>query len=344
MDPSVAPLPSATIPSGPLDSDAGRRVRLAVLALAGCCVFWGLSFPVMKIAVGTFEHHVRAGAESLSVANTVAVNATFNGWRFLITTAIYWVMMRSWRSSFTGREIQGGAAIGIFFGLGMQAQIAGLRYTLPSISGFLTALVVVFAPLAQAFIFRKRVTMITWLAVAIAFAGIVILSQPNPEAVTLAAPVPPIPFLGEALTILGSVLFTGQVLALDRYGQDCNTTRLTVLMFFVTGALSTGLGAILGGAAIYNGPVLMALVTDRTLQWSMMAVVMFSSIVALHLMNKYQPMVSPATASVIYCLEPVFATAFSVLFATEVLTATTAAGGAMILLGVLVVTRSATKK
>jgi len=56
-------------------------------------------------------------------------------------------------------------------------------------------------------------------------------------------------------------------------------------------------------------------------------------------MNTYQPRLNPATASVIYCLEPVFATLFSVLFKTEYLTATTVAGGAMILMGVMVVTR-----
>jgi drug/metabolite transporter (DMT)-like permease len=330
--------PTATLSTHP-EPAIPNRVRTAVIALCFCCIFWGLSVPVMKLAVGAFERHVAAGAPELSTATIVAVNASFNGWRFLITTLIYWGLTRKTQRKFTRRELQGGVAIGVFFGLGMQAQIAGLRYTLPSISGFLTALVVVFAPIAQAFIFRKRVGLVTWVAVAIAFLGILILSQPNPGAASSTAHLPPIPYLGEALTIFGSMLFTGQLLALDRYGQDCNTTRLTLLMFLVTGALSTVLGILLAGSAIYSGPVLLAIVSDSTLQLGMLGVIFFSSVIAMHLMNTYQPFLNPATASVIYCLEPVFATLFSVLFGTEFLTATTLAGGAMILLGVLVVTR-----
>jgi drug/metabolite transporter (DMT)-like permease len=41
----------------------------------------------------------------------------------------------------------------------------------------------------------------------------------------------------------------------------------------------------------------------------------------------------------VYCLEPVFATLFSVLFQTERLTAATVLGGAVILAAVLLVAR-----
>jgi drug/metabolite transporter (DMT)-like permease len=47
--------------------------------------------------------------------------------------------------------------------------------------------------------------------------------------------------------------------------------------------------------------------------------------------------VSPATASVLYCSEPLFGTIFSLLFATERLTGLTVAGGVAVLGSVLVV-------
>jgi drug/metabolite transporter (DMT)-like permease len=57
-------------------------------------------------------------------------------------------------------------------------------------------------------------------------------------------------------------------------------------------------------------------------------------------MNKYQPLVSPATASVVYCLEPLFGTLFSVAFRTEQLSQITLLGGSIILIAVIIVARS----
>ena len=54
-------------------------------------------------------------------------------------------------------------------------------------------------------------------------------------------------------------------------------------------------------------------------------------------MNTFQPRVSPATASVAYCSEPLFAAMFSVLLGTEQLTALTLVGGGAVLVAVLTV-------
>ena len=52
-------------------------------------------------------------------------------------------------------------------------------------------------------------------------------------------------------------------------------------------------------------------------------------------MNASQPHVSPAVASVVYCMEPVFATMWSVFFRTESLTALTFVGGGLVILAML---------
>jgi drug/metabolite transporter (DMT)-like permease len=54
-------------------------------------------------------------------------------------------------------------------------------------------------------------------------------------------------------------------------------------------------------------------------------------------MNTFQPRVSPAIASVIYCTEPLFSTMFSLIFATEILTKLTVAGGLAVTASVLVI-------
>jgi drug/metabolite transporter (DMT)-like permease len=88
---------------------------------------------------------------------------------------------------------------------------------------------------------------------------------------------------------------------------------------------------------MYEAKVVVGLMGDRVFVASMGALIVVGSVVALHLMNVYQPDVSPATACVIYCLEPVFATLWSAGFRTEQLTAITVVGGAVILGAVLLV-------
>jgi drug/metabolite transporter (DMT)-like permease len=77
---------------------------------------------------------------------------------------------------------------------------------------------------------------------------------------------------------------------------------------------------------------------DRTLQRSLGTTVVFSSALAFHLMNQEQPKVQPATAGIVYCLEPVFATFCSVLLGGEGLRGGLFAGGGPILTAILVVT------
>ena len=332
------------------------RARLAVAVLAFCCLLWGYSFPVMKFGVAAFERHLRPAlaqhATGLPLAYELAANSTFLGWRFLIAAGLYWLFTRAQQRRYTKAELRGGLAVGGAFAAGMLVQIGGLRYTLPSASAFLTALAVVFGPLAQAFVFRRRVGLVTWLAVIVAIAGIAILSLPNPEAMAglpLASgplagrmpvlQVPPLPLLGEILTTLGAALFTAQIMCLDHYGKQGSPVRLTLVMFVTTALLCALLGAALGGPAIYNGPTLQAILTDHAFLWPLLTLSVFSSVLAMHLMNSFQPFISPAQACVVYCLEPVFATLFSILFQTEKLTFTTFLGGAVILAAVLLVAK-----
>jgi drug/metabolite transporter (DMT)-like permease len=320
-------------------SVTSSRARVAVAVLAFCCVCWGYSFPVMKVAVAAFERNLPSSAPA-SLSRELAVNATFIGWRFGLAAILYWLLTHRQQRGYSRSDLHGGVVVGLAFTAGMVFQIAGLRYALPSVSGFLTALAVVYAPLAQSFLIKRRVGLMTWMAIIVAIAGIAILSLPQPGAVaSLPPPVPPVAFFGEALTIFGALLFTGQILALDHYGQTANTTRITFVMFVASGVSATVIGAVAGGPAIYNGEFLRAVVCDPTFQWSLLTLIVLSSVVAMHLMNGYQPLMSPAMACVVYCLEPVFATLFSVLFKTEKLTGTTMLGGMVILVAVLLVAR-----
>jgi drug/metabolite transporter (DMT)-like permease len=321
----------------PAPSSANHSPAVAMAVLVVCCVFWGYSFPVMQLATGAFDLHVLTTTEP---RGGLASRALFNGVRFGLAAILYAAITIRRQRRFRANELIGGVLVGAFFGAGMLFQVTGLRWTLPSVSSFLTSLAVVFAPIAQALLFRRPVGGATWGAVALALVGMVLLSWPKPDAAaqhTLAI-APPLPYLGEACTVFASILFTGQILAVDRFGQRADPARLTLVMLATTSILSLCAGAAIGGASLFHGRAA-GLLRDHEVWWTLGTLVAASSVIALHLMITYQPRVSPATASVLYCTEPLFGTMFSVLFATERLTALTISGGVAVLASVIVVAR-----
>jgi drug/metabolite transporter (DMT)-like permease len=290
----------------------------------------------MQLATQAFDRHVLTDARG--DRGTLAARALFNAVRFGLAAGLYLALTHRRQRNFARADVLGGITVGAFFATGMLLQVTGLRWTVPSVSAFLTALAVGFAPLGQAAILGRKVGGPTWLAVGFAMAGMVLLSWPRPQDAAAAhtlAIAPPLPGLGEICTAVAAVLFTAQILAVDRFGQRADAARLTFVMLTTTAALSLIAGALIGGASLFRDPA--ALARDRQAWWSIGSLVVASSVLALHLMNTYQPRVSPATASVVYCTEPIFATAFSVALATERLTPLTVAGGAAVFGAVLIV-------
>ncbi len=316
------------------DSD---RPLLAVLVLILVCLFWGYSFPVMQFGTRAFDRNTLP--ESAGEVDKFASRALFNGVRYLLATILYAVVTWRRQRRYSRHDVVGGSVVGALFAAGMLLQVVGLRWVIPSVSGFFTALPVVFAPLAQSAILKRPVGAKTWGAVGLAVVGILFLSWPKPDAIgrNTIASVPPLPYLGELLTIGGALIFTAEIISVHHFGQNSDPVRLTLVMIATTAVFSLAIGLATGGPALLRPRALLGLARDREFIWTMSTLIVISSLLALHLMNTFQPRVSPAVASVIYCTEPLFSTMFSLLFATERLTALTVAGGLAVTASVLVV-------
>ena len=151
---------------------------------------------------------------------------------------------------------------------------------------------------------------------------------------------PPVPFLGEIFTVAGSILFTLQILAVDRLAANANAARITFVMLATSAVLSLAVGLAWGAAPMYSPRLIAGLLLQPVFLCQFAALALLSTAASMHLMNRYQPFVAPAIATVVYCLEPVFGTAFSVTLGAETLTALTVVGGLVILLAVLLLARS----
>ncbi|MCX7805052.1 MAG: DMT family transporter [Planctomycetota bacterium] len=285
-----------------------------ILALALACSGWGLGFTIIKwgqAALGTY----------LPGVPDAGVTASYSAVRFLAATLV--LLPLTWRGMghFTFAEAAGGGLSGLSFAIGLFLQLWGLHYTSPSTAAFLTSLVVVFTPVAQAVLLRRRPRRQTWAAVAVAAAGMFVLTDPAGGGFGL----------GELLNFLSSIAFTGQILFLDVYGRRSNPWRFTLAMFAATFAFHLAVLPALPGCGAIPGAVASALAGDGTVQWTMAVTVLYSTLVSFGLMNAFQPMVSPARAAVIYVLEPVFAWVFAVVLGEERPAIRSVLGGSLIL-------------
>jgi drug/metabolite transporter (DMT)-like permease len=307
-----------------MNEKAERTKAVVLLLLSNVC--WGWSFPTMKWVVPEMQR-LAPGASPL------AVTATFIGWRFGFASLLYLAITVFQQRGFSRADVRGGVTTGICFAAGLFLQITGLRYTLPSISGFLTSLVVVFIPLVQRLVLRKANPPGTWPAVILSMAGLIVLAGAGEGDV---AARPPFRFCGEIFTILGSLAFTGHVLFLDHFGQNAKTERLSLVQFVTVACMGLVSGAVLdGGSHLYSGEVLRALGSNWTFQWGMPSVIVICTVMAFHLMNMNQPKLQASTAGVIYCTEPVFATLFSIALGAETVRLNLVMGGGLILAAIL---------
>jgi drug/metabolite transporter (DMT)-like permease len=285
------------------------RSRADVL-LVLITLVWGTSFTIVADALS-----------HMGVASFLALRFT------VATLALVPLLLRR------GAELRRGLGPGVLLGLllfgGFYAQTAGLMFTTPARSAFVTGLCVVLVPVLGA-VLGQRVSRRGWLGVALGFLGLVILSWGChlPQLGCAAAEATrPRMLLGDLLALAGAAIFAGHILAVSHYSHHHAARPLGALQIATVAVLS----AVLASA------------TERPLaapSGSVVAAAVFLGLVAtamnFTLQIALQRHTSATHAALIYSLEPVFALVCSWLLGGERLTAATLVGGALMLTGVVV--------
>ena len=271
---------------------------LALLALVLVTAVWGVTFVQVKDAV-----------ELYPLFGFLAV-------RFAIASIVLAVPAAGRMRGLGRRGWIAGAALGLLLALGYALQTAGLERTTVSSAGFITGLYVVFTPLLGLLLFRTRVGGAVWLGVALAVAGLAMLSG-----VGAGDPA------GDLLVLGGAAAYSLQIALMERYAPRYDPVAFTqaemVAAFAGFAAVAVGLGQV-------------ELPRGWTVWGALLVTGIFASALGFLVQTWAQRRTSATRTALAFAMEPVFAGIFGFWLAGDRLGALGWGGCAVIMAGILV--------
>ena len=276
-----------------------RRTSLvATLALLLVTAVWGSTFFLIKDLL-----------ERVPTLDFLAV-------RFAIASVLMVVVAPRALARLSRETRRHALVLGGLYGLAQVLQTAGLAHTAASVSGFITGLYVVATPIFAALLLRTRITAMTWLAVALATAGLAVLTL---EGFAIG--------YGEALTLAVALLYALHIVGLGAWSNSREALGMSILQLVVIAVM-----CLL--ATLPDGLVL----PETGRDWlSVIYMAAFAGAGALVAQTWAQAHLPPTRTAIIMSMEPVFAALFAVLLGGEAATVRMLGGGAMVLTAMLIV-------
>ena len=277
---------------------SARDSLLATLALLAMTACWGSTFYLIKDLL-----------DRVPVLDFLAV-------RFAIASVALFLLAPRALGRLSAAARRRAVVLGLLYGVAQILQTAGLAHTPASVSGFITGMYVVCTPLLAALILHTRITAMTWSAVALATAGLGVLTL-NGFSVGY----------GEAITLVAAVLYALHIVGLGAWAGAREAMGMTIVQLAV-------ITVVCFAATAPDGVVLPTSPRD----WlSVVYMAVFAGALALAGQTWAQSHLPPTRAAIIMSMEPVFAAFFAVLLGGESVTVRMAVGGLMVLTAMFVV-------
>ncbi|MBF5044597.1 DMT family transporter [Simulacricoccus sp. 17bor-14] len=280
-----------------------RRGRLqADLALLLITAFWGVTFVVVKDALGHADPF------------------TFLALRF--ATGALLLSLLAGRQVLQPQALRAGGLLAVFLFLGFALQTVGLTSTTASRSAFITGLSVVGVPFVSLVFFRRVPRLPSLVGVVLAVAGLWALTRPDAAGAGGGLT------RGDLLTVGCAVAYAFHIAFTEKLAPKQGVMGMVAVQLWGVALLSALCVPLQpGGPRVeWTGSFVMGFLFCGV----------FASAVAISVQTWGQARTSAVRAALIYSLEPVFAAAYSVLLGYERLGAREALGGGLIMLGVLV--------
>jgi drug/metabolite transporter (DMT)-like permease len=280
---------SSAVAGAPPDRRTPLLATLALLAITAC---WGSTFFLIKDLL-----------DRVPVLDFIAV-------RFALASVSLCLLFPRALGRLTRRSVERAVALGAVYGVAQILQTAGLADTPASVSGFITGLYVVSTPVFAAVLLHSRITAVTWAAVALAVAGLAVLTLSGFSV-----------GFGEAITLVSALLYALHIVGLGAWSDARQAMGMSIvqLMMITVVALS---------ATVWNGIDLPSTGRDWV---SVVYMAVFAGALCLAGQTWAQAHLAPTRAAIIMSMEPVFAALFAVVLGGEPATSRMILGGLMVL-------------
>ena len=218
----------------------------------------------------------------------------------------------SWKNK---QLIEGGIVCGIFFFFANCFQQTGIQYTTVGKAGFITTFYIIIVPLIGLF-FKKYCGILTWIGVVVALAGLYFLCITQKLTIQR----------GDALILCCSVLYAGQILAIDHYNPFVDGVKMSCIQFLTGGIL----GAVF--MLLFENPSIAMILSAAG---PILYTGIMSTGVGYTLQIVGQKGLNPTVAALILSLESVFSALSGYLFLHQVLTTRELIGCALMFIAIV---------
>jgi drug/metabolite transporter (DMT)-like permease len=275
------------------------RPLQADLALLVVTLIWGSTFTIVKMSLAQVSPLL------------------FIALRFWVATAVILLLLPGAVRNISVQTLRRGLLLSVLLVGGFIFQTVGLRGTTPSRSAFITSLAVVLVPVLGLLVFRHRPKLQTLAGVALATAGIGLLTLTTIE----------LKFrYGDLLTLLCAMVFALHMLFLGRYLPTSDYRQLIVLQ-------------LAGGALICTAAIPMLetpfLVWDVSFTFYLFITGVLATAFAYYSQTRAQQYTTPNRTALIFSLEPFSAALFAYLLLGDVLTPKEWLGGGLVMAGII---------
>jgi len=285
-----------------------RNKPFLVILLLTVAAIWGSGFVVMKDTLQRLD-----------------VNS-FLTWRFLVATLVMIALKPSALKKIDRPFALKGGIAGAILGVGYILQSFGLTMTTVAKTGFITGLYAVFTPLIAAFILKKHVTRFQWFCVALALAGLALLSF---NGVGLGHH----ELLGESLVLVSALVFAAHIIALSEWSSSLDTYTLTILQM----AMVTVVCFIASLKSGFHMP------PDAGVWRALIYTGIFASAFAFIVQTWTQSFMPATTIGIILTMEYIFAAFFGIIVLHEKVTIRLILGGSLVIAAMLAIVKAEPK-
>jgi drug/metabolite transporter (DMT)-like permease len=269
----------------------------ALLALLVVTAVWGVTFVQVKDAVALYPLFAFLAVRFAIASVTLAVPA---GPRLRTLGRAGWTA---------------GIGLGALLAAGYALQTAGLQRTTVSSTGFITGLYVVFTPLLSYVLFRLRVGPGAWAGVALATAGLALLSGVDAGSLD-----------GDLLVLAGSAAYSLQIVLMERFAPRFDPLAFTLAEMLAAAVGFTAVALALGQVEVPRG---------WTVWGALLVTGVFASALAYLVQTWAQRRTSATRTALAFTMEPVFTAFFGYTLAGDRLGAFGWIGCAVIMAGIL---------